>query len=412
MNGKNTQNSRRGFLKKGMAGIASLSLFPSFFRGESKAKKKIDSKIKKKIVYRTLGRTGIKVAVIGIGCYTTYNKNVIQTALDKGVVYIDTAPGYGRGNSEKMLGEVFKGRPRDSFVIATKHIGFRDNRTGLIPKNIDSARYKASFLYSINGSIKRMNLNYVDVFCLQSAQNPKLVGLALVKDTLTGLKKEGKTRFLGVSIHNNEPEMIRATVDAKIYDVILTSYNFRQPHQEEVKSAIAYAAKAGVGVIAMKTMAGVYWDRERMRPINGKAALKWVLQDKNVNTTVPGIETFDQLELDMSVMEDLILTPKEREDLKLGQKTGMSGLYCDQCGRCRSQCRYNLDIPTMMRSYMYAYGYKNTALAKETLQSVDLHNTPCTDCRTCTVTCAMGFDIHNRILDIVRLNDVPEDFLV
>ena len=127
MNGKNTQNSRRGFLKKGMAGIAGLSLFPSFFRGESKAKEKIESKIKKKIIYRTLGRTGIKVAVIGIGCYTTYNKNVIQTALDKGVVYIDTAPGYGRGNSEKMLGEVFKGRPRDSFVIATKHIGFRDN---------------------------------------------------------------------------------------------------------------------------------------------------------------------------------------------------------------------------------------------------------------------------------------------
>jgi len=159
-------------------------------------------------------------------------------------------------------------------------------------------------------------------------------------------------------------------------------------------------------------MAGVYWDKERKHPINGKAALKWVLQDKNVHTTVPGIETFDQLELDMSVMEDLTLTPKEREDLKLGQKTGMSGLYCAQCGRCRSQCRYNLDIPTMMRSYMYAYGYKNSALAKETLQSVDLHNTPCTDCHTCTITCSMGFDIRNKILDIVRLNDVPEDFLV
>jgi len=61
---------------------------------------------------------------------------------------------------------------------------------------------------------------------------------------------------------------------------------------------------------------------------------------------------------------------------------------------------------------MYAYGYRNSALAKETLQSVDLPNAPCADCQICTVHCSMGFDVRNRILDIVRLNDVPEDFLV
>jgi len=90
----------------------------------------------------------------------------------------------------------------------------------------------------------------------------------------------------------------------------------------------------------------------------------------------------------------------------------MSGLYCAQCNRCRLQCHSNLDIPTLMRSYMYAYGYRNSALAKETLQSVDLPNAPCADCQICTVHCSMGFDVRNRILDIVRLNDVPEDFLV
>jgi hypothetical protein len=61
---------------------------------------------------------------------------------------------------------------------------------------------------------------------------------------------------------------------------------------------------------------------------------------------------------------------------------------------------------------MYAYGYKNPALAKETLQSVDLPNTPCTNCTTCTVTCSLSFNIRNRILDITRLQNIPEDFLV
>jgi len=159
-------------------------------------------------------------------------------------------------------------------------------------------------------------------------------------------------------------------------------------------------------------MAGVYWDKERKHPINAKAALKWVLQDENVHTTIPGIATFDQLELDMSVMEDLTLTPKERGDLKLGQKTAMTGLYCAQCGRCRLQCRYNLDIPTMMRSYMYAYGYKNPAKAKETLQSLDLSNLPCDRCPTCHVQCTMGFDVRDKVIDIARIKHVPKDFLV
>jgi predicted aldo/keto reductase-like oxidoreductase len=189
---------------------------------------------------------------------------------------------------------------------------------------------------SVERSLKLLQLDYIDIFYLQCPVAPGLVGLKPVKDMMLKLKKEGKTRFLGVSIHNNEPEMIRATVDAKIYDVIQTSYNFRQPHREEVKKTIADAAKAGLGIVAMKVIAGCYWEKERKHPINVKVAMKWVLQDENIHTIIPGITTFDQLELDMSVMENPSLTPQEKEDLRLGKKMAMPGLYCAQCGRCRS----------------------------------------------------------------------------
>jgi len=56
---------------------------------------------------------------------------------------------------------------------------------------------------------------------------------------------------LGVSTHQNEAEVIRAVVEEKIYDMVLTAYNFRQPHREEVKKTIAYAANAGLGVVGM-----------------------------------------------------------------------------------------------------------------------------------------------------------------
>ena len=406
MNSKRWNKSRREFLIKSITGVTSISLLPSLIKGESRAKRE------KNIIYRTLGRTELKIPIVSLGCGLVDNPQLVRAALDAGVFHFDTAPGYGSGANESILGEVLKGRLKNSFVVATK-IGLpEDSRTGLLPKNISSAQFKAYFHNTLDTSLKHLQLDYLDILYLYGPNNPDLIGLQLVKDVMLEVKEERKASFLGVSFHQNEPAMIQAAVDEKIYDVILTSYNFRQPHRKEVKKAIAYAAKAGLGVVAMKTMAGVYWDKERKHPINAKAALKWVLQDENIHTTIPGIATFDQLELDMSVMEDLTFTPKEREDLKLGQKTGMPGLYCAQCGRCHLQCRYNLDIPTMMRSYMYAYGYKNPAKAKETLQFLDLSNLDCNRCPICHVQCTMGFDVRDKVIDIARIKHVPEDFLV
>jgi predicted aldo/keto reductase-like oxidoreductase len=252
----------------------------------------------------------------------------------------------------------------------------------------------------------------VDILYLHSVVKREAVLFEPLLSALVKLKKEGKTRFIGVSTHGNEPEVIRAAVESKEHDVVLTAYNFRQPHVAEVEKAMSEAAKAGLGVVAMKTQAGVFWDRERQQQINMKAALKWVIRNEDVHTTIPGIGTFDQLEENVSVMEDLTLTEKDKEDLRLGEEMGMNGLYCEQCGTCVAQCDKNVEIPTLMRSYMYTYGYGNLAKAKEALGAVDLSSIPCDSCDNCRVKCTMGFDVKHRIEDIARIKDVPEDFLV
>jgi predicted aldo/keto reductase-like oxidoreductase len=230
------------------------------------------------------------------------------------------------------------------------------------------------------------------------------------------LKKEGRVRFIGVSTHKNEPEVIRAAADSGVYDVVLTAYNFQQHHHKEIKSAIDYAAKKGLGIVAMKTQAGVYWDeKEKQLPINMKAALKWAMQDENVHTSIPGFNTFDQLYLDLSIMENLPLTEKEKKDLIPPDKNklSMTGLYCQQCDQCLGQCPKGVEIPELMRSYMYAYGYKNLERAKQTLDLLELDGKPlpCTDCTSCAVNCAKGFNIKNRAMDIARLHQVPADLL-
>jgi predicted aldo/keto reductase-like oxidoreductase len=407
MNKNNIQKSRRDFLKKGITGVAGASLLPSFLQGKEVKEKNKEGKSKPKLIYRTLGRTGIRVPIVGFGCGGANNENLLRAAVDAGVMHFDVANICHFGNSETTLGEIMKGKPRDSFVVSTKVLMDNDPRTGLFPKNTDIGKFKKKFTESID----RLQTGYVDILYLHMMNNPAALGFKPLTDVMLELKKQGKIRAIGVSTHENEPEVILSAVDNKIFDVILTSYNFRQPHKEEVKAAIDIAAKAGLGVVVMKTQAGVYWDSKREHPINMKAALKWALQDKNVHASIPGITNFEQLELDVSVMEDLKLTPAEIKDLKLGEETNVSGLFCPQCGDCRSQCRYNLDIPTLMRSYMYAYGYRNPAHSKWILEGKDLSTITCRDCKTCAVSCTMGFNVPEKIKDIVRVLDVPEDFL-
>jgi predicted aldo/keto reductase-like oxidoreductase len=201
-------------------------------------------------------------------------------------------------------------------------------------------------------------------------------------------------------------------VDSEVYEVVLTAYNFNQPHLDKLEPAIERAAKAGLGVVAMKTQAGAFWDRERQQPINMKAALKWAMNNPNVHTAIPGFANFEEMETDLSIMEELTLTPEEIKDLRLNESNKRAGLFCPQCGDCLTQCDRDLDIPTLMRSFMYAYGYRDLAKAKDAVRHLDLSHIPCESCDGCRVSaCPMGFDVRGKVLDIARIRDVPEDFL-
>jgi predicted aldo/keto reductase-like oxidoreductase len=160
----------------------------------------------------------------------------------------------------------------------------------------------------------------------------------------------------------------------------------------------------------MKTQAGVYWDITR-RKINMKAALKWVLQDQNVHTTIPAFSNYDEMREDLSAMEDLTLTPEERQDLGLGQALGLSGLYCQQCGSCLAQCPAGMDIPALMRCSMYASGHRQPKKAVDMLRAWRVTNVACNDCSRCEVRCSLGHDVKSRALDMARLLEGPEDLL-
>jgi predicted aldo/keto reductase-like oxidoreductase len=284
-----------------------------------------------------------------------------------------------------------------------------DQKTGLYPADAKPEPVLEKF----DAGLKRLGLDYVEILYLHDVVKGESVTFGPYLSALTKIKESGKAKFIGISTHTNEPEVINAMVDSKAYDVVLTAYNFLQPHLAEMESAIDRAAKAGMGIVAMKTQAGVYWDKERQQQINMKAALKWALTNPNIHTSIPGFANFEEMETALSVMEDLALTEEEKKDLKLDDKNKRAGLFCPQCGKCVAQCGKDLDIPTLMRSYMYAYGYKNLRAAKDALKHVDLSRIPCDGCDSCRITdCSMGFDVKDKVQDIARIERVPDDFLV
>jgi len=396
--------NRRNFLKTAAAGLGGYVML-----SPNKATEPIPNPPKqRKIVYRTLGKTGIKVPEISMGVMNADNPNLVKAALDNGIVLLDTAWSYQRGKNEKMIGSVIKDYPRDSYVIATKIPGGASNRqTGLFTEETTGE----DFIKKFNESLERLGLDYVDILYLHNSWKREATLFEPLMKAMAATKKEGRARFLGVSTHRNEPEVIQAATDSRFYDVILTSYNFKQDHIEQLRESIAKAADAGLGIVGMKTFTGGYLDEEKTKPVDPKAAIRFVLKDKNVHTIIPGFTTFEQMEIDLSAMEDLTFTEKDSELLELGYNSP-GGVYCQSCETCLKQCPKHLPIPDLMRAHMYAYAYKNYGAAKDLVSSLNVETNQCDDCSACTVNCVKGFNVRQKFIEVASLNSVPNRFFI
>jgi uncharacterized protein len=397
---------RRKFLKSSATGLGAFAFF-SATEPKLELSKESQQRDPGKYPRRVLGRTGIRLPVITMGVMNSDNPNLIRAALDAGLMHLDTAHVYMRGKNEEVVGEVLKGRPRDSFVLSTKVLLPKSETTGIY----DETATEEAFLSRLDISLKRLGLDYVDILHHHHVWKREAVLYEPILNAMAKAKKAGKVRFTGISTHRSEPEAILAAVDSKFYDVVLTAYNYRQNHNEEVKKAIGRAAEAGLGVIGMKSMGGSPQSNygSGRKPEDAQVAIKWVLQDPNVHTIIAGFTAFDELETDIKIMQDLSLTKPEKAHLQ--KMRSMASLYCQGCEQCLASCRQKLPIPDLMRAYMYLYGYRNRGAAQDLILSLRLPAQICGDCGICPVQCVSGFPVATRIRDVARIREVPPEFL-
>ena len=147
--------------------------------------------------YRDLGDSGISVSEICLGSWLTYGVGVeadsaracLDRAFDEGINFIDTANIYGKGAAETFLGDALKGRPRDSYVMATKlFFPMTDSDKGLSAKQIEK---------QIDASLLRLKTDYVDLY--QCHRYDDETPIAETMDALSAVVRSGKARAIGFS---------------------------------------------------------------------------------------------------------------------------------------------------------------------------------------------------------------------
>ncbi|XP_071811961.1 uncharacterized protein [Apostichopus japonicus] len=300
-----------------------------------------DDEAVKKMKYSNLGNTGMQVSILGFGAspfgggYHPISEEdaigSIRTALTKGINYIDTAPWYGNGKSEEMLGKALKDIPREAYYIATKVGRYQQE----ITKMFDFSEEKV--LKGFEESLEKLGLSYVDliqVHDLEFAPSPELI-LTETLPAVQKIKESGKAKFIGITGYPvDELKNIYERSTVKI-DTIL-SYCHLTLNDSSLLDHVDYMKDKGVGLINASPLAmGLLthggppvWHPlpQEARQVAANAALycqeqginlpklavDYTLSQKNIPITLLGMSSISEVHRNLDVLHG-DLTDKEKE---------------------------------------------------------------------------------------------------
>jgi aryl-alcohol dehydrogenase-like predicted oxidoreductase len=223
--------------------------------------------------FRTFGRTGMQLSVLGFGCGAVGGimvrgdpadqERIIAHAIAAGVNYFDTAVQYGDGESEKNLGRVLRRLKPANVVIGTK-VRLQPSEFGRIADAITR---------SLEGSLARLGLDRIDIFHLHNAiaetEDGSVLSVRQVLDDVVPaferLRQQGKIRFLGMTAVGHTAAL-QQVIDARAFDSAQVVYNMLNPSAAEelpvdfpaqdYRRLFDHTQAAGVGVVGIRVLAG------------------------------------------------------------------------------------------------------------------------------------------------------------
>lgn len=314
-----------------------------------------------------LGTTGIMVEKNGFGCLPIQRIGreeaayLLRKAVDGGMNFFDTAHNYT--DSEEKVGYAFKGM-RDKVVIATK----TDAQTGEGLKR------------QLELSLRRLGTDYIDIYQFHNpAFCPKPGGADGLYDAALEAQAQGKIRHIALT--NHRLAVAREAIDSGLYACLQFPYSYLSGAQEE--GLVEGCARAGMGFIAMKAMAGGL-----IR--DGFAAAAFMAQKSGV-LPIWGVQHEWELDQFLACVKELPVMTAEHEATIRRDREELAGEFCRGCGYCLP-CPAGIEINNcarmaLMQRRMPAVQWDDQA-TREKMEKIK----DCLHCGQCSTRCPYGLD--------------------
>ncbi|OGR31512.1 MAG: aldo/keto reductase [Desulfobacca sp. RBG_16_60_12] len=316
---------------------------------------------------RKLGKTGVDVSILNLGGMfnTINNQLLLKQALKWGVTFWDTAESYGNGLSEEGMGRFFARNPgaRQEIFLVTK----LQAEGGHLTERLDK-------------SLKRLQTDHVDLFFIHS-----LTGIEEmtpdIKTWAAEMKKAGKMKFFGFSTHTNMADCLSGAAKLDWIDAVMMTYNFRVMQDPKLQEALNACEKAGVGLVAMKSMAGgpgepkiaskgklEMADRFLKRGFTDKQAkLKVVWENPQIASLCSQMPNLTILSANVAAARDQTKLAREEFESLRQYALETQADYCAGCGHlCQEAVGGAVPVNEVMRCLMYHQYYGEPELARLT----------------------------------------------
>jgi len=367
------------------------------------------------MIYKTFGKTGIKVSALGFGAMRLPMKEVdgkkivdddlavplMQQAFDMGINYVDTAPLYNESQSEVSVGKALKGY-RDKVYLSTKN-PIEDN---------DGDHW----MQRLENSLKRLDTDYIDFYHFWGINLNSFKGWQGLKygplKAAQKAKEQGLIKHLSFSYHD-AAENYKPIADSGFFETTLVQYNMLDRSNEE---NIAYAKSKGLGVVVMGPVGGgrLGAPSEKIQGLlknrpssTAEMALRFVLTNENIDIALSGMGDLKMLKENFEVASRTgHLTADELKHINtmMEENKNLAKLYCTGCNYCKP-CPQGIDIPylfeIMNRHRVYGLtehaksAYKEMMDGLSWVKSADASK--CVSCGTCEEKCPQKLPIIKQL---------------
>jgi len=382
--------------------------------------------------YRTLGKTGEKVSILGFGCMRfpliggeasrideDTAGRMLRRAIDRGVNYLDTAwPYHGTGlqspgESEPFLGRFLQDGYREKVKLATK-----------LPCWVVESREDMDRILS--DQLERLQTGYIDFYLLHSLnrgtwERMKELG---VFDFLDAALADGRIGHAGFSFHDEAP-LFREIVDAYDWSFCQIQYNYLDTEYQAGRAGLEYASSRGLGIVIMEPLRGgnlisglpeaaeTLLDGAGRKRSRAEWALRWLWNHPGTGVVLSGMSAMDQVEENVSLAETEPSEALDPAEMVLLDRVktlydGTVRVGCTGCAYCMP-CPAGVNIPKVFTNYnnyflfdndgnrggaRFQYGFLLTDREK---------GSSCTECGLCEKHCPQNLSIREHLKEAHRL---------